>query len=169
MRIGGCGPILPFCQNLMKPLLTIYLISGWTETYRTRIASNKHRYGCQWLGRGACEVVKASCLPGKSEIAGSNSALAFRFQKNKCFFHAHSQRFDIVGSLRDRGVSRPHTAGVRILNHVSSHSFRHPQEVPIVQFSLYVHRSGLNPPLFVSDWIPTINRSLRNIELNHIQ
>ena len=31
---------------------------------------------------------------------------------------------------------------------VSSHSYHHPQEVLLAQFSLYVHKSGLNPDSF---------------------
>ena len=31
-----------------------------------------------------------SCLLGKSEIAGSNPTLTFKFQKNNYFFPAHS-------------------------------------------------------------------------------
>ena len=65
-----------------------------------------------------------------------------------------SVKLSIVGRLRDREVScsasdRP---GLNfescVLMTVSSHSSYHPQEVLLVQFSLYVHKGGLKLDLF---------------------
>ena len=36
------------------------------------------------------EVIDNSCLPRKSEIAGLSPTMALKFQRNKCFFSAHS-------------------------------------------------------------------------------
>ena len=48
---------------------------------------------------------------------GDRPALLFRFQRNKCFFPAHLQRCNIVGSLHEMTWrARPQTARVRIAN-----------------------------------------------------
>ena len=57
--------------------------------------------------------------------------MEFKFQKNKMI---------LLPSLNSNPVSS-----------VSSHSYRHPQEVILAQFSLYVHIGGLiNPIHFIS-------------------
>ena len=66
-------------------------------------------------------------------------------------------KLSIVGSLRDREVAYSTSDGQGLnfescaWKAVSSHSPRHPQEVPLAQFSLlYVHKSGLiKPDLFI--------------------
>ena len=59
-------------------------------------------------------------------------------------------KVSIVGSLRDREVacSASDRQG-RISNPVSSQSSHHPQEVLLAQFSLYVHKGGIKPHLFL--------------------
>ena len=59
-----------------------------------------------------------------------------------------------VGSLRDREVACS-AADLQGLNfescvwrEVASHSFHHPHEVLLAQFSMYVHKSGLKPDSF---------------------
>ena len=47
-------------------------------------------YALQLCVGGGPDAVDKACLLGKSEIAGSNPALAFKFQRKKCFFHAQS-------------------------------------------------------------------------------
>ena len=60
----------------------------------------------------------------------------------------------IVGSLRDREVacSASDRQGSNfescVWRTVSSQSSHHPQEVLLAQFSLYVHKGGLNPDSF---------------------
>ena len=70
-------------------------------------------------------------------------------------FLPHSRvKVSIVGSLRDREVA--YSASDRqgsnvescVWRTVSSHSSHHPQEVLLVQFSLYVHKGGLKPDSF---------------------
>ena len=74
------------------------------------------------------------------------------FKEMKCFFPAHLQRFNIVGSLRDRACSISNRQGSDfefcVWRAVPSHSSHHPQEVILVQFSLYVHKDGLKPHSF---------------------
>ena len=63
-------------------------------------------------------------------------------------------KVSIVGSLRDREVAC--SASDRqgsdfescVWRTVSSQSCHHPQEVLLAQFSLYVHKGGLNPDSF---------------------
>ena len=88
-----------------------------------------------------------------SEIAGSTHRLAFKFQ-TKYFFLAHSQRFNIVGSLLDQKVVC--SASVHqgsnfkscVWRAVSFHSSHHLQEDALAQFSLYVHKGGLKSHSF---------------------
>ena len=63
-------------------------------------------------------------------------------------------KLSIVGSLRDREVAC--SASDRqdlnfefcVWRAVSSHSSHHPREVLLAQFSLYVHKNGLQPDSF---------------------
>ena len=86
----------------------------------------------------------------------SNTTLAFKFQRNKCFFPANSWRFNSVGSLRGRelvcSVSDHQGSNFEscVLKAVSSYSSHHPQKVLLAQISLYVHTGGLKPNLFIS-------------------
>ena len=65
------------------------------------------------------------------------------------------KRFNIVRSLRDQEVacSALDRQGSNfescVWRAVSSHSSHHPQEFLLTQFSLYVHKSGLKPDLFL--------------------
>ena len=74
-------------------------------------------------------------LLGKSEIDGSNPALAFKFQKNV------SPLFTRKKSIL-RGTSVGHFE-FYFWRAVSSHLSHHPQEVRLAQCSLYVHKGGL--------------------------
>ena len=74
------------------------------------------------------------------------------WKKQTCFFPIHSKKLSIVGSFRDREVTCS-TSDFQGFNFescdwrvVSSHSFRHPQEVLVAQFN--VHKSGLKPNSF---------------------
>ena len=71
-------------------------------------------------------------------------------------------RLNIVGSLSDREVAcsasdrRGSNFESCVWGAVSPHSSHHPQEVLMSQFSLYVHKCGLNPINFI------LFHSLRN-------
>ena len=64
-------------------------------------------------------------------------------------------KLSIAGSLHDREVacSASDLKGWNfescVRRAVSSHPSHHPQEVILAQFSLYVHKSGLNPDSFI--------------------
>ena len=97
----------------------------------------------QDVGPGA--VVKAACLECRwSRVRAPLWHSSFK--KTICFFLAHSRRFNIVRSLRDREVaystSDRHGSNFEfcVWRTVSSH---HPQEVLSAQFGLYVHKCGL--------------------------
>ena len=83
--------------------------------------------------------------------AGSNPVLAFKFQRNKCVFPAHSKRLNIVGILchRELACSVSDCQGWNFEFYVwrvrSSHLSHHPQEVLLAQFSLHVHKGDPKP------------------------
>ena len=76
-------------------------------------------------------------------------------KETKMFLPHPRVKLSIVGSLRDREVacSASDHQGPNfescVWRTVSSHSSRHPQEVVLVQFGLYVHKGGLKPDLFL--------------------
>ena len=75
-------------------------------------------------------------------------------KETKLFLPHPRVKVSIVGSLRDREVA--YSASDRqgsnfescVWRTVSSQSSHHPQEVLLAQFSLYVHKGGLNPDSF---------------------
>ena len=75
-------------------------------------------------------------------------------KETKMFLPHPRVKVSIVGSLRDREVacSASDRQGSNfescVWRTVSSQSSHHPQEVPLVQFSLYLHKSGLKPDSF---------------------
>ena len=75
-------------------------------------------------------------------------------KETKMFLPHPRVKLSIVGSLRDREVacSDSDRQGTNfescVWRTVSSHSSHHPQEVPLAQFSLYVHKGGLMPDSF---------------------
>ena len=78
------------------------------------------------------------------------------WKKQKMFLPHPRVKVSIVGSLRDREVacSASDRQGLNfescVWRTVSSQSSHHPQEVLLAQFSLYVHKGGLNPIHFIS-------------------
>ena len=76
------------------------------------------------------------------------------WKKLKMFLPHPRVKVSIVGSLRDREVtcSASDRQGSNfescVWRAVSSQSSHHPQEVLLAQFSLYVHKGGLNPDSF---------------------
>ena len=51
-----------------------------------------------------CTVVKAACLESRRSRV-QTPLWPSSFKETKCFFSAHSQRLNIVGSLRDREIA----------------------------------------------------------------
>ena len=98
-------------------------------------------------------MVKVSCLESR-RLRVRAPPWPSSFKKTKCYFSAHSQRFNIVVCLCDREVacSASDRQGSNlescVWRTVSSQSSHHPQEVLLAQFSLYVHKGGLKPDSF---------------------
>ena len=94
----------------------------------------------------ACLESKRSC--GRAPLWHSS------FKRARCFSPAHSLRFNIVGSLRDREVAcsasdrQSSNFQFCVWRVVSSHSSPHPQEVLLALLSLHVHKGGLKPDPF---------------------
>ena len=76
-------------------------------------------------------------------------------KETKMFLPHPRVKVSIVGSLHDREVacSASDRQGSNfescVWRTVSSQSSHHPQEVLLAQFSLYVHKGGLKPDLFL--------------------
>ena len=75
--------------------------------------------------------------------------------KEKKMFLPHQRvKLSIVGGLRDREVAcsasdrQGSNFEAYVCRTVSSHSYHHPQEVLLGQFSLYVHKGSLKPDSF---------------------
>ena len=75
-------------------------------------------------------------------------------KETKMFLPRPLVKLSIAGSLRDREVacSASDRQGSNfepcVWRTVSSHSYHHPQEILLAQFSLYVHKNGLKPDSF---------------------
>ena len=90
-------------------------------------------------------------------------------KETKMFLPHPRVKVSIVGSLRDREVacSASDRQGSNfescVWRTVSSQSSHHPQEVLLAQFSLYVHKGGLNPIHFICDAkVQGLRQSFRN-------
>ena len=100
-------------------------------------------------GGGPRVVVSTAAFHAK--VRGSVPGLGGLKEKKMFLPHPHI-KLSIVGSLRDREVAC--SASDRsnfescVWRTVSSHSFHHPQEVLLTQFSPYVHTGGLKPDSF---------------------
>ena len=105
----------------------------------------------QLLGGGPREVVSTAAFHAR--VRGSVPGLG-SLKKKKRFLPHPRVKVNIVGSLRDREVacSASDRQGPNfescVWPTVSSQSSHHPQEVRLVQFSLYVHKGGLKFDLF---------------------
>ena len=90
-------------------------------------------------GPGA--VVKAACLESRRSRVRA-PLWHSSFKETRCFFHAH------LGEppwLRERENSN---FKLCVWRAVSSHSFHHPHEFRLAQFSLHLCKGGLKPHLF---------------------
>ena len=102
-----------------------------------------------------------------AEIAGSNPPLASKFQKKNVSSPLTRKDSILWGGGRNQEVAcsaSDHQASNSeccVWRTVPSHSSHHPQEVFLVQLSLYVHKGGLEPHSFyfpppgnaLSDWV----------------
>ena len=89
-------------------------------------------------GWGALQcMVNAACSESR-RLRVRTPLWHFSFEDTKCFFPAHSNRFNIVGSLRHGSNFESF-----VWRAVSSHSSHHPEEALLAQFSLYAHKGGL--------------------------
>ena len=116
----------------------------------TRASKTVARNLIQWFKLRSWEVL---------EIAGSNPAVAFKFQRSKFFLLRSLVKIQYCGEPPwPRGIVldlRPAKAWIsnpmfRRQWHHSSLSSHDPREVLMAQFSLYVHTSGLNPIYFIA-------------------
>ena len=110
-------------------------------------------------------------LLSKSEIAGSNPTLAFKFRRNKCFFPAHSYMLNIEENLCDQELAysasdcQGSNSESCVWRVVSSHSCHHPQGVLVSQFSLYVHIGGLKSRSFFHFLTPKVDPRTERIKI----
>ena len=92
-------------------------------------------------------------------------------REKKLFLPHPLVKLSIVGSLRDREVacSASDLQGLnfesRVWRAVSSHSFHHPQEVLLTQFSLYMYKSGLKPDAFYFIYCPETHLLVQTINI----
>ena len=103
------------------------------------------------VGGGPRVVVSTAALHAR--VQGSVPGLG-GLKETKMFLPHPRVKVSNVGSLRDREVacSASDRKGSNfescVWRAVSSQSSHHPQEVLLVQFSLYVHKGGLKPDSF---------------------
>ena len=106
------------------------------------------------MGGGPRVVVSTAAFHAR--VRGSVPGLG-GLKETKMFLPHPRVKLSIVGSLRDREVvcSASDRQGSNfefcVWRTVSSHSSHHPQEVLLAQFSLYVHKCGLNVATNVAD------------------
>ena len=97
--------------------------------------------------------VAVSTAAFHARVRGSVPGLG-GLKETKMFIPHPRVKLSIVGSLRDREVacSASDRQGSNfefcVWRTVLSHSSHHPQEAPLAQFSLYVHKCGLKPESF---------------------
>ena len=110
--------------------------------------NNKHQ---KYLFRPPGVVVSSAAFLAR--VRGSVPGLG-GLKETKMFLSHPRVKLSIEGSLCDREVacSASDHQGLNfefcVWRTVSSHSSHHPQEVPLAQFSLYVHKGGLKADSF---------------------
>ena len=103
--------------------------------------------------RGGGPRVVVSTAASHARVRGSFPGLG-GLKETKMFLPHPRVKLSIVGSLRDREVAcsasdrQDSNFEYCVWRTVSSHSFHHPQEVLLAQFSLYMHKGGLKPDSF---------------------
>ena len=128
----------------------------------TTLFSLSDHYILSWEGGGPRVVVSTAAFHAR--VRGSVPGLG-GFKETKMFLPHPRVKVSIVGSLRDREVacSASDRQGLNfescVWKTVSSHSFHHPQEALLAQFSLYVPKGGLKPDSFHFISKPGMERS----------
>ena len=113
------------------------------------ILSITHPFSFSFYPRGGGPRVVVSTAAFHARVRGSVPGLG-GLKETKMFLPHPRVKVSIVRSLRDREVacSASDRQGSNfescVWRTVSSHSSHHPQEVLLAQFSLYVHKGGLN-------------------------
>ena len=120
-------------------------------TWIQRTLGQRHAVYHVYKGGGPRVVVSTAAFHAR--VRGSVPGLG-GLKEIKTFLPHPRVKVSIVGSLRDREVAcsasdrQGSNFESRVWRTVSSQSSRHPQEVLLAQFSLYVHKSGLKPDPF---------------------
>ena len=138
------------------PNCTIYHTEVYFEAFEwlwdtKSIRKNSPKITVTYLGGGPRVVVSTAAFLAR--VRGSVPGLG-GLNKTKMFIPHPRVKVSIVGSLRDREVAcsasdrQGPNFGYCVWRTVSSQSSHHPQEVLLVQFSLYVHKGGLKPDSF---------------------
>ena len=104
-------------------------------------------------GRGPRAMVKAACLESR-RMRVRTPLRPPSFKEKKNVSSPRTRKDSILWGDREVACSASDPQGSNfkscVWRAVSSHSSRHPQEVLLAQFSLYVHRGGLKPHSFHS-------------------
>ena len=90
-------------------------------------------------------ITKVRREPGLESRRSRIRTLAFKLQRNKMFPPRSLVKIQYCGEHpwpRDSVLRQTESY---VWKAVSSHAFHHPHEFLLVQFSLYVHKGGLNP------------------------
>ena len=126
---------------------------GYVSVYRYRSSSINYTCDMPYKKMGGGPRVVVSTAVFHARVRGSVPGLA-GLKETKMFLPHPRVRLSIAGSLRDRQVACS-TSDRQCSNFescvwrtVSSHSSHHSQEVPLAQFSLYVHKGDLKPDSF---------------------
>ena len=141
----------------MKPNRCTSFWAEWFACMRCDVGPTSTRH---WL----CASRAPACGGGGARVVVSTAAFHARvrglvpglggLKETKMFLPHPRVKVSIVGSLRDREVacSTSDRQGPNfescVWRTVSAQSSHHPQEVLLVQFSLYVHKGGLKPDSF---------------------
>ena len=125
------------------------------------------RLRLSWAGANCSNIiwgwgtrVVVSTAAFHAGVRGSFSGLGVLKQTKMCLPNP-LVKLSIVGYVRDPECSASDLQGLNsescVWRAVSSHSYHHPQEVLLDQFSLYVHKSGLKPDSFHICNFPKMN------------
>ena len=163
---AGTRPAPAWCKEISpwapRTRVTARLIASYTPRifWQYRTFSGKSDQSpptprCGEVGalQGGGPRVVVSTAAFHARVRGSVPGLG-GLKETKVFLPHPRVKVSIVGSLRDREVacSASDRQGSNlescVWRTVSSQSSRHPQEVLLAQFSLYVHKGGLKPDSF---------------------
>ena len=133
----------------------LYNVGPTSKTLKRRCTNGTQMFCVCWEAGGgwAGREFQAACLEsGRSRVRAPLWHTSVK--ETKCFFPAHSLRFNNVERLRDQEVacSTSYRQGSNFefcaWMAVSSHSSHHPQDILLVQLSLDVHKGGLRSHSF---------------------